>query len=244
MNEFELKRSTILVVDDVDDNRQLIESHLRKEKDFSVVFAGNGVEAISMFKKQEVSLILMDMEMPVMDGYTAARTIKGFEGADMIPVIAMTAHEGEDEIRKCLKAGCNDYLNKPIKKDSLINIINKYLGTCTKSEKTGGKSEKREDIAVYVDPDLKELIPGFLEKRRKDVEKISQLLDEGNLKEIYVIGHSMSGSGGGYGFDRISKIGKGIEEAARNGNVKDIKRLNNILADYLSAVKVVIRDEG
>ncbi len=239
-----MKRPTILVVDDVEDNWKLIENHLRKIKGFDIVFARNGIEAIGMIRKLNISLILMDMEMPVMDGYTAARTIKGLKGADMIPVIAMTAHEGENEIRKCIKSGCNDYLSKPVKKDSLVNIINKYLGVGSMAEKAEEKKGKTGDKVIYIDPDLEELIPGFLEKRRKDVEKISQFLDEGNLKEIYVIGHSMSGSGGGYGFDRISEIGKGIEEAASNGNVEDIKRLNNLLADYLSAVKVVIRDEG
>ncbi|HXG31311.1 MAG TPA: Hpt domain-containing protein [Thermodesulfobacteriota bacterium] len=98
-------------------------------------------------------------------------------------------------------------------------------------------------VVVYVDSELEDLIPIFLENRHKDVEEIRRLLKEGNLGEIRRLGHSMKGSGGGYGFDEISEIGRNIEEAAKSGDAERIERLNNQLAEYLSVVEVVVRDE-
>lgn len=98
-------------------------------------------------------------------------------------------------------------------------------------------------VVVYVDSELEDLIPIFLENRHKDVEEIRRLLKEGNLEEIRRLGHSMKGSGGGYGFDEISEIGRNIEEAAKSGDAERIERLNNQLAEYLSVVEVVVRDE-
>ena len=100
-----------------------------------------------------------------------------------------------------------------------------------------------EEKIVYVDPDLEDLIPDFLENRRNDVVVISRLLDEGEMDEIRRLGHSMKGSGGGYGFYEITEIGKAIEEAALSGNKDEIARMKDYLADYLGQVKVVLQEE-
>jgi HPt (histidine-containing phosphotransfer) domain-containing protein len=83
----------------------------------------------------------------------------------------------------------------------------------------------------------------FLENRHKDVDDIRRLLREGNMGEIRRLGHSMKGSGGGYGFDEISEIGRDMEEAAKDGNMEEIEKLNNRLAEYLSVVEVVVQRE-
>jgi len=74
-------------------------------------------------------LILMDMKMPIIDGYTAAGIIRGLKKDTALPVIAMTAHTGPEEIKKCLEAGCTDYIDKPINRARLIGIVKKYLGS-------------------------------------------------------------------------------------------------------------------
>jgi len=96
---------------------------------------------------------------------------------------------------------------------------------------------------VYVDSDLEDLVPGFLENRQRDVETIRALLQEGNLTEIQRLGHSMKGAGGGYGFDEITEIGKQLEEAAKAGETETVNRLTEQLKSYLSSVKVVYQDE-
>ncbi|MFI5295895.1 MAG: response regulator [Thermodesulfovibrionales bacterium] len=232
------RRMSILMVDDVEDNRKLVEKYLLKEGRFKAVFAKNGVEAITAFKNQTVSLILMDMEMPVMDGYTAVRIIRKLEGFPTMPIIAMTAHEGPEEIKKCIDMGCTDYIQKPMKDSALLAVIHKYLDEETV---TGGDAEQQGDIVVYVDPDLADLITGYLENRHRDIQEIGRLLIEGNLQEILRLGHSMKGSGGGYGFDGVTLIGGEIEEAARTGDKDAVSALKERLAGYLSRVKVMSR---
>jgi HPt (histidine-containing phosphotransfer) domain-containing protein len=100
-----------------------------------------------------------------------------------------------------------------------------------------------ENNVVYIDSDLEDLIPGYLGNRQKDIELIKQLLDERKLSEIQRIGHSMKGSGGGYGFDEISRIGNGIEEAAKQGDQNKIEQLINQLAQFLATVEIVCQDE-
>lgn len=100
-----------------------------------------------------------------------------------------------------------------------------------------------ENNVVYIDSDLEDLVPGYLEHRQKDIELIKQFLSGRNFSEIQRIGHSMKGSGGGYGFDEISRIGKGIEEAAKLGDQNKIEQLINHLAQFLATVEVVCQDE-
>ncbi|MGH7791897.1 MAG: Hpt domain-containing protein [Thermodesulfobacteriota bacterium] len=98
-------------------------------------------------------------------------------------------------------------------------------------------------VVVYVDPDLEDLIPMFLENRHRDVEEIRKLLREGGVEEIRRLSHSMKGSGGGYGFYEVSEIGRDMEEAANSGDAEKIENLNDRLAKYLSVVEVVVRGE-
>lgn len=96
---------------------------------------------------------------------------------------------------------------------------------------------------VYVDVDLEDLIPDFLDHRNQDVERIRNLLEQGDLREIQRLGHSMKGAGGGYGFDKITEIGRGIEEAAKTGDKNKIEKLNADLARYLSEIEIVYQEE-
>lgn len=94
-------------------------------------------------------------------------------------------------------------------------------------------------IPVIIDPDLADLVPGFLNNRRRDVEKLTALLEAGNFIDIRMIGHSMKGAGGGYGFDPITDIGAAIERAALASDSQSIAQGIAQLADYLARVDVV-----
>lgn len=96
-----------------------------------------------------------------------------------------------------------------------------------------------EKIIVSIDPDLEDLIPGFLENRVRDVASIRTLLETGDFDEIRILGHSMKGAGGGYGFDRITELGDIIESACVAGDSTAIGRANDELEDYLSRVEPV-----
>lgn len=119
----------ILLVDDTADNRLLINAYLRKTP-YQVDEAVNGEEALQLFNTKRYDLILMDMQMPVMDGYTATAEIRRQEqkkNLQQTPVIALTAHVTREEIDKCLSSGCTAHLAKPIKKSVLLETIDKYV---------------------------------------------------------------------------------------------------------------------
>ena len=99
-----------------------------------------------------------------------------------------------------------------------------------------------EKIIVYVDADLEELVPEFIENRYEDIEKINECLDSNEIDEIKRLGHSMKGSGGGYGFHEITTLGGELEQAAMRGDKDEIDELNKKLAQYLKVVKVVYQD--
>ncbi len=118
------KSKTILVVEDVDTNKIFFDAALRRTS-ARILWAKDGKEAIDIFKENEVDLILMDLQLPVMDGYTATREIKKIDSE--VPIIAQTAHVMSGEREKCLDAGCDDYLAKPIRLQVLIDTLSKYL---------------------------------------------------------------------------------------------------------------------
>ena len=96
-------------------------------------------------------------------------------------------------------------------------------------------------IEVIVDKDLEAIIPQFMENREEDIKKINKLLEEDNYTEIERIGHSMKGSGGGYGFDKITEIGKEIEEGAIEKDEEKIVNKINELKKYLEEVEIVYK---
>jgi len=124
----DLRALQILLVEDNADNRLLIQAFLKKTP-YQLDTAENGKIAVEKFKSGKYHLVLMDMQMPVMDGYTATRKIREWEeeqGVKPTPVLALTAHVIKEEQQKSLDAGCTAHLIKPIKKARLLEAIYEY----------------------------------------------------------------------------------------------------------------------
>ena len=92
---------------------------------------------------------------------------------------------------------------------------------------------------VHIDGDLRPLIPGYLENRRKDIKAFNEALASGDFDKIASIGHSMKGSGGGYGFVDLTRIGRGIEKAGRERDLDAIRRSVDTLKEYLDRVEII-----
>ena len=120
------EKAVILVVDDVLENRKLVQASL-KDYDIDLIMAENGKEAIELLKNVNVNLILMDLRMPVMDGYEAATILKNDERLKNIPLIALTASVMGKDLEKVSKYGFDGYLRKPVILDDLIEELAKYL---------------------------------------------------------------------------------------------------------------------
>ncbi|HHT9136727.1 MAG TPA: Hpt domain-containing protein [Candidatus Wunengus sp. YC60] len=97
----------------------------------------------------------------------------------------------------------------------------------------------KEKIVVHIDPDLKNLIPGFLQHKRDDIKTILEALAKNDYETVRVLGHSMKGAGAGYGFDAISTIGLSIEQAAKGKNSLEIQKQVDKLTTYLGCVEII-----
>ena len=167
----------ILLADDSDDNRFLILSYL-KGADCSIEIAENGRIAVDMFQPGKFDLVLMDVEMPEMDGYAAVRAIRHLEqtsGAPSTPVLALTAHAFQEAVQRSLDAGFTAHLTKPIRRLALIDAIAAFAPEAR-------AASRPKKIQVIVDPTLEDLIPGYLEKRRRDAAKVGDALKAGDLR--------------------------------------------------------------
>ncbi len=116
----------ILVVEDQEDNRQIIRDMLAPT-DYEIIEAENGEEALAEIAKQRPDLILMDIQLPSMDGYTATRRIKADPALRSIPIIAVTSYALSGEDKKAREAGCDDYIPKPYSPRELLAKVRQYL---------------------------------------------------------------------------------------------------------------------
>ena len=116
----------ILLVEDNEMNRDMLSRRL-KRKGFEVVIAKDGGEGVDMAYSENPDLILMDMSLPVKDGWTATKEIKGTEGTQDVPIIALTAHAMSGDREQALGAGCDDYDTKPIELPRLLSKIESLL---------------------------------------------------------------------------------------------------------------------
>ena len=214
----------ILLAEDSQDNVLLIEAYL-KASGYAADVARNGLIALEKFKSGTYDVVLMDVQMPIMDGYSATRRIRQWEtenGAAPVPILALTAHALPEEVRKSFDAGCTSHLTKPIRKATLLAAI---------EEHTMG--------LVRVIPSLAELVPGFLEGRRRDIDAIAAALERSDYDNVRILGHNMKGSGAGYGFNRITEIGASLEQAAGRRAPQAIRERSAELVRYLDRLHVV-----
>jgi len=116
----------ILVVEDQEDNRKIIRDTLAPT-DCEIIETENGEEALAAIAKQRPDLILMDIQLPIMDGYTATRRIKADPALHSIPIIAVTSYALSGEEKKAREAGCDDYIPKPYSPRELLAKVRQYL---------------------------------------------------------------------------------------------------------------------
>lgn len=120
----------VLLAEDDEDNRELVKFVVaRSSLDLELVLAVNGQEAINALKTKRPDLILMDMQMPVMDGYTAVSIIKQDPLYQSIPIIAFTAQARPEDIARTRALGCIEHYTKPMDPEELLNTIEKYIGS-------------------------------------------------------------------------------------------------------------------
>ena len=118
----------VLLVEDNEMNRDMLSRRLIR-RGFQVVFAMDGQQGIDLARSERPDIILMDMSLPVIDGWEATRRLKADDATRSVPVIGLTAHAMSGDREKAIEAGCDDYDTKPVELDRLIGKIERLLGT-------------------------------------------------------------------------------------------------------------------
>ena len=118
----------IVLVEDNEDNRDMLSRRLTR-MGHEVLIAINGEEAVTLIEKEQPSVVLMDISLPVMDGFEATRRLKAMDTTKTIPIIALTAHAMSGDREKAIEAGCDDYDVKPVELTRLLTKIENLLST-------------------------------------------------------------------------------------------------------------------
>lgn len=204
--------------------------------------AESGVQAIELIQKNKYDIVLMDIQMPVMDGYEAARRIRKNINT-VVPIVAMTAHVLPTEKEKCIKAGMNDYISKPLKEAELLGLLKKYLSfTVEKSEAPVTISKKPKKDYRYVDVEylnnifpgndefIKEIMYRFSEQYPKELKQLKQHTENTNRDGVKSMAHHLKTTVSALSIDTPLRIHlEKIEDFAKEADWSGIQREVNAL---------------
>ena len=226
----------ILMAEDSPDNCTIALAYL-EDTPYRIDVAETGLIACEMFKAAHYDLVLMDRQMPAMDGLTATRTLRAWEkanGRPPTPIIALTASALKGDRETCLAAGCTAYLTKPIKQDVLRQAIRDYTTAAPQASADTGAVGARSARK------LAERTPAYLDHCRSNVVAMRAALDLHDLEPVTILGHNLRGSGGGFGFQAITDFGAGLEQAAGEADEAGARKLLDALSDYLGTVEIAV----
>ena len=234
-----VKPLRVLIAEDSMDNRLLVQMYL-KGSPHQLTFAEDGNEVVDRFKAGSFDLILMDMQMPVMDGLTATRAIRAIElerGTAAIPIIALTANALPQDVELSRKAGCNGHLSKPISKQKLLSAIEEY-GPMTDSTAALEKGSV-QTIGIEMPTGLEEIVPGYLAARRDELPEMMNLLAASDFKRLAAMAHNIKGTGGSYGFPELTRMGATLESSAKQTDSEAVRIQLAELTGYLGQVQLL-----
>ena len=229
----------ILLAEDSPDNCTITMAYL-EDTPYRVEIAENGAIAFERFIAGHYDLVLMDRQMPIMDGLTATRTIRAWEQANdrlPTPIIALTASALKRDREMCLAAGCTAFLTKPIKQEVLLQAIKDRSIVAPTSSKE--ESSRKETIFVRANPKIADLMPVFLRNCRQNVVAMLDALDRGDFETVEILGHGMRGAGGSYGFQAITEIGAALEQVAESADNDASRKWVGELSGYLDRVEII-----
>jgi two-component system sensor histidine kinase/response regulator len=252
----DIKNARVLVVDDNSINQQIARELLHKAG-LRVAVANNGQEAFDMVERERYDAVLMDLQMPVMDGFEATRAIRGIPAFKDLPIIAMTANAMAGDREKCLAAGMNDHVAKPIDPDLLFKALTTWITL-------GNSASRAKDISARPPataakgtlPDnlpgidmalalkrlggdaalLQKILPTFLHDHRDDALTIRRALQADDMELAKRITHTLKGVAGSIGATALQSAAAALDTALAQGATETCAGLLGTLENALALV--------
>lgn len=223
----------VLLAEDSKPN-QILAVQLLKKWGHSVEVANNGVEAVEKARSGGFDLILMDIQMPEMDGFEATRRILAEEAESHrqhVPIVAMTAHAMRGDEERCLEAGMDGYVAKPVRKEQLLRAIRPFFGGCDvaadgSSAVSLPNSNPNIDwsrglsITAGDEDLLRTVIQAFLEEAPGLIDRVRTASESGDTSALRTATHTLRGTLRCIGSDELLEIGAGLEESASEGRIE------------------------
>jgi CheY-like chemotaxis protein len=237
--ELPLPALRILLAEDSPDNCTITLAYL-EDTPYRVEIAETGAIACEKFMAGHYDLVLMDRQMPGMDGLTATRAIRAWEQANRrppTPIIALTASALKGDREMCLAAGCTAFLTKPIKEEVLLQAIKEHSIVAPPS--SNEESSRMDPILVRATPKFADRAPAYLQSCRQNATTMLDALDRVDFETVRFLGHQMRGSGGAFGFQAITDIGAALQQAAESADTDASRKWVGELSSYLDRVEII-----
>lgn len=232
----------ILVAEDIKENAMLLQIRLQNYG-YKIVFAENGQEAIDLYIQDKFDLILMDVHMPIMDGLEATRIIRELEEGSHIPIIALTASVMEDERKRCIEAGMDDIVSKPIIINELYRAINMAMDNPSSNSESQPLVDIDKGIELWQDKDLYySSLKSFIEKFSKSPLELESMINKGNVEEAIDLIHTVKGVSGNLRINQIYTISTEINRILK---LNELENINDLIKTFQEAMdKSVVYIKG
>ncbi len=209
----------VLIVDDNEINRFVAAEEL-EQRGYLTEQAFNGLSAVEKFKSSDYLCVLMDCQMPVMDGYTATRVIRTFEneaGKQRTPIIALTAHALEGERERVIEAGMDDFLSKPFRPTSLERLLQMHAGQSVESVEIMSSGVVGElDLRVQRSDKLIRL---FLDRLPGQLGELDRAVADADPKKVHALSHKIKGSCLAIAAEPMAKVAEAMQSKAGAGDL-------------------------
>lgn len=248
----------ILVVEDEPISQEVIRGILERY-DLEVTVVGDGEEALRRLESEAFDLIFLDCQMPLMDGFETCRRLRRLEAGrrqeGVTPVVAVTAHAMKGDREKCMAAGMDDYLTKPVRGRELTAALLRWLspeGSRT-ADLPGGAAMRPVEVAL--DRELLDEMRVTLEERfvpvledlggllRQRLVEVQESLDRGNNDQLGRSAHGLKGLGLQFGLNRVASVARDLEHLAENGDLSTVRLLITRLEDEVLEAAERLQDE-
>jgi signal transduction histidine kinase/CheY-like chemotaxis protein len=225
-------RPLVVAVDDVDDNLLVLSHTLGQRPDIRLHTLRSAEAMLEVVAARRVDLVLLDLELPGIDGYEATRILRENPRTRRLPVVALTAHAGQREAERCREVGCDAHLVKPVRPRVLEIVVEKLLAR--------GPGTPSTAPSPASSPVVRELVPKFIERRLSDMRAVLGFLGGGSDADLQAaarLAHNAKGTGGAYGFPWLTELASELEGALRARRVDDARQLADLMAERLTRAR-------